>query len=284
MSDRTSAPAWLVELAPRIKVVFSDLDGTLFDAQHRVPTRTTATVRRLHACGIRFAPATGRTALSLRELFGPLADEIDYVAGNGTEIVVDGELVYHQPYPREDAKRLFAAVAASTQHMGFVTFDEQGGHIANLEADFIRSNIESLSGSPICPDELLFAGKELGKVGVVATQGAQAAVDELTARLGSLFTFAPTGPNWIDVLVKGTDKAQGIARMLDHLGISPCETLAFGDSMNDESMMKLLPHTVAVSNAMPHIQKLCAYHIGSNRDEAVLDCLDQLCDLREQNT
>ncbi len=275
------APSWLAELAPHIRIVFCDLDDTLLDERHEVPARTAQVVRRLHRCGVRFSPATGRTVPALRELFGPLANEIDYVAGNGTDVSVDGCTIYHEPYPREAALRLFDAVRESRQHMGFVTFDEAGPHMASVEADFVRAHVESLRDAPVCPDDLLFAGEELGKVGVVAPEGAAAAVEELEQTVGSLFSFAPTGPYWIDVLMKGVDKAQGIDLMLRHLGIAATDALAFGDSMNDVAMMELLPNTVAVSNAMPELKRLCAYEIGSNLDEAVLDCLDQLCELRE---
>ncbi len=305
------APAWLAELAPRIRIVFCDLDDTLLDEHHEVPARTAQVVRRLHRCGVRFSPATGRTVPALRRLFGPLADEIDYVAGNGTDVLVDGRTIYHEPYPREAALQLFDAVRASQQHMGFVTFDEAGPHMASVEADFVRAHVESLRNAPTCPDELLFAGAELGhmgfvtfdeagphmasveadfvrahveslrnaptcpdellfagaelgKVGVVAPEGAAAAVRELEQAVGDLFSFAPTGPYWIDVLVKGVDKARGIERMLEYLGLAPDEALAFGDSMNDVAMMELLPNTVAVSNAMPELKQLCAHTIGSN--------------------
>lgn len=277
-----AAPAWLVELAPRIRIVFCDLDDTLLDACHQVPARTAQVVRRLHRCGVRFSPATGRTVPALRGLFGSLSDEIDFVAGNGTDVSVDGCTIYHAPYPRAAALELFDAVKGSRQRLGFVTFDETGPHLASVEADFVRAHVESLRHAPVCPDELLFAGRELGKVGVVVPQGAAAGVEELEQAVGDLFSFAPTGPYWIDVLVRGIDKAQGIDRMLVHLGIDPSEALAFGDSMNDVAMMELLPNTVAVSNAMPELKRLCAHEIGSNLDEAVLDCLDQLCELRER--
>ena len=220
-----AAPAWLVELAPRIMIVVCDLDDTLLDACHQVPARTAQVVRRLHRCGVRFSPATGRTVPALRGLFGSLSDEIDFVAGNGTDVSVDGCTIYHAPYPRAAALELFDAVKGSRQRLGFVTFDETGPHLASVEADFVRAHVESLRHAPVCPDELLFAGRELGKVGVVAPQGAAAGVEELEQAVGDLFSFAPTGPYWIDVLVRGIDKAQGIDRMLVHLGNRPLGSL-----------------------------------------------------------
>lgn len=275
------APGWLTELAPRLKVVFCDLDDTLLDARHRVPERTACSVRRLQATGVRFVPATGRTVVALHELFGELAAEIDYVAGNGTDVLAGGKIIYHRPYPREDAQLLYEALRASDDRFGFVTFDENGAHLATPEAPFVRSHVESLREAPICPDEQLFAGNELGKVGIVAVNGAPKALPGLADLMGDRFTFAPTGPYWIDVLVRDIDKAQGALRLLDHLEASREEALAIGDSMNDVTLMQALPHTVAVSNAMDAIKELCAYQIGSNLDEAVLDCLDQISELRE---
>ena len=68
-----------------IKLVASDMDGTLLDGQGEVPPETYDLVRRLDAAGIRFVAASGRRLDTLREQFAPVVDRMDFVASNGAK-------------------------------------------------------------------------------------------------------------------------------------------------------------------------------------------------------
>ena len=119
------------------------------------------------------------------------------------------------------------------------------------------------------------------KAAIVARDGSQEACAALEPLLGDAFTLARCGDHWIDVLMKGVDKADGIRCVLEHIGAEPCEALCFGDSMNDLGMIGALPHSVAVANAMPAGKRLCTYEIGGNDECAVLSCLERIAEMRE---
>ena len=56
-------------------------------------------------------------------------------------------------------------------------------------------------------------------------------------------------------------------------GVSPEELVVFGDSENDVPILKMVPNSVAVANAMPVAAEAARYHIGSCPDDAVADAL-----------
>lgn len=54
------------------------------------------------------------------------------------------------------------------------------------------------------------------------------------------------------------------------------ETMCFGDSLNDVSMMQQALFSMAMDNADPELKTYCNYEIGSSEDQAVLDILEQV--------
>lgn len=267
--------------ALRLKAVFTDLDGTFLTADHLLPPRTSQIVDRLQATGVRFVPTSGRTVAALRGFFGNLLDRIDYVAGNGMDVVAGGVRVAHREYARDDVEALLDATRCCSQPAAFVVFGADGPYLMDLDVDFARSCIESLEHAEVRPlDRGLFDGP-IAKVALIARRDAGELVRELEPVAGDRFDFAPCGANWIDVLVKGVDKIDGIRAVMGHLGAAPDEVAAFGDSLNDLGMMRALPLSVAVSNAMEELKPHCAFEIGSNADGAVPACLERIAALRE---
>ena len=66
-----------------IKLIASDLDGTLFKPHGVLPDETFNLIERLYEKGITFAPASGRQLPNLLQIFKPVLDKIAIIAENG---------------------------------------------------------------------------------------------------------------------------------------------------------------------------------------------------------
>lgn len=73
-----------------LRLVAVDMDGTLLDADGRIPTGLWPLLERLRARGIAFAPASGRQYATLRRDFGAPGDDMVFIAENGS-FVMRGE-------------------------------------------------------------------------------------------------------------------------------------------------------------------------------------------------
>ena len=91
----------------------------------------------------------------------------------------------------------------------------------------------------------------------------------LSRELGDEFVFAPSGNAWIDAMQAGVSKATGIAQLMDHYGIAPEEVMAFGDSMNDYEIIRLVGCGCAMANGRPALRAVADRVVGCNRDHAV---------------
>jgi hypothetical protein len=84
-----------------------------------------------------------------------------------------------------------------------------------------------------------------------------------------------TGEGWFDVYNSEGGKGAAIEWLQGVKGVTPEETIAFGDSLNDGGMMDFADYSVAMSNADEDLKAICNYEIGSNEDQAVIDILEK---------
>ena len=70
-----------------IRLIFSDMDGTLLNENGKLPAGFGAMYERLKERGIRFAPASGRQYASLVQTFAAWRDELIFVAENGAMVM-----------------------------------------------------------------------------------------------------------------------------------------------------------------------------------------------------
>ena len=84
-------------LASRIRLVVTDMDGTLLRPDHHLPEGLEPILQAMARRNIVFAPASGRQCAALTAQFPAVPGHSLIIAENGTNVVMDGELIYSSP-------------------------------------------------------------------------------------------------------------------------------------------------------------------------------------------
>src|SRR5690606_12595944 len=83
-----------------IRLIVTDLDGTLLNSAHEVSPRTEAAIRAAQAQGVAFTVATGKTFPSTTALIERFDIQLPVICGNGTSVHdIDGTVLYEDPIP-----------------------------------------------------------------------------------------------------------------------------------------------------------------------------------------
>ena len=80
----------------------------------------------------------------------------------------------------------------------------------------------------------------------------------------------------IEITKHSAQKGYTLKHYCDEQGIKLDEVVVIGDSMNDLSMMKMFPHSVAVANASSMIKEAAHYITKSNHEFGVAHVLNQI--------
>lgn len=252
---------------PMIELVASDMDGTLLDEHSRVPAETYDIIRRLNAAGVRFVAASGRRYDTLREFFEPVADSMDFVASNGAQVVVGGTLVDREVFSYAALKRLLGVVRMF-DCLHLVVYDRTNSYLLSDPSSF-ECEFDKDLPNPVAVDELPSAETSIVKASIFCEDALMDMAYVLTRELDDDFVFAPSGKKWIDVMQRGVNKATGISQVLDAYGIAPERVLAFGDSMNDYEILRMVGESRAMANGRSAVKQISKKTIGTNAEHAV---------------
>lgn len=250
-----------------IKLIASDMDGTLLDEDGNVPAETYELVRQLRAAGISFVASTGRRFDTVQEMFAPVANEMDFVASNGAQVVVDGALVDREVFSHAALRRLFNVVNLfDTLHLAL--FDSKQTYLLDEEARFERELDKNLP-NPVRVFDVPPADVSIIKASVYCDDAVMDMAYALSRELDGDFVFAPSGHKWIDVMQRGVSKATGIEQVLAARNVRPEDVMAFGDSMNDYEILRMVGTSVAMGNARSAIKQISTKVIGTNAEHSV---------------
>ena len=245
------------------------MDGTLLDENSQVPPETFGLIRQLDKAGVRFVVSSGRRLDTLRAFLEPVDGCIDFVASNGAQVMVAGELVDREVFSHMALKRLKKVIDMfDCLHMAL--FDEKNSYLLDepgcfeLEADKDLRQAVVVHEVPSPETAIIKASVYCDTPGNVMDMAYV-----LERELGDVFVFAPSGRSWIDVMQKGVSKATGLRQVLERRGIRAEQVMAFGDSMNDYELLTSVGHPVAMGNGRYAVKQIAERTVGPNVEHAV---------------
>ena len=250
-----------------IKLIASDMDGTLLDGEGNVPPETFDLVRRLHDAGIHFVASSGRRFDTLQDMFAPVMDDMDFVASNGAQVVIAGKLYDREVFSHAALRRL-KRVVDLFDSLHLVVFDRKISYLLDDEARFERELDKNLP-NPLRVYELPNPDTSILKASIYCDDAIMDMAYILERELGEDFVFAPSGRKWIDIMQRGVNKATGIRQVMEAHDVQPNEAMAFGDAMNDYEILRMVGTSVAMGNARSAIKHIATKVIGQNTEHAV---------------
>ncbi|MDA9557436.1 Cof-type HAD-IIB family hydrolase [Vibrio sp.] len=251
-----------------IKFIATDMDGTLLNSQKQMPSDFEAVFNGLKSKGILFAAASGRQYASLKNTFSPYADDMLFIAENGTLVMHQGQELYSSEIPLSDVQRIVktvrriqgAHIVVCGKHRAYVETQDSAALIE------IKKYYHELSYTP----DLLSVTDEFIKVAVLHDDDSQTCVYPIVAPIFSdSHQVVVSAKHWLDFMHKQASKGAAIRHLQETLNFTFEESMSFGDYLNDIEMLKETYHSYAMDNAHPEIKALARFQAPSNDAEGV---------------
>ncbi len=261
---------------PDIRLIAVDMDGTLLDADGRIPDALWRLLPRLHDRGIAFAPASGRQLATLQQQFADAPVDVDYIAENGAYVVRDGIEVSSDAMDPAFAASVVERVRR-LQHLdiGLVLCGKRSAYIERTdqafagEADTYYAKLELVDDLTRVEDQVL-------KLAVFDFAAAEESVAPALMDLRETHQVVVSGQHWVDIMNPGVNKGRALARLQEALGIGPEHTVAFGDYLNDLEMLQQAEWSYAMADAHPEVADVARFRAPSHTEAGVITVLDEL--------
>jgi len=98
--------------------------------------------------------------------------------------------------------------------------------------------------------------------------------DVLRKEFGEKAVIFTSKPYFLEILPPNCGKGEAISWLAEHIGIPQSSTMAFGDSMNDESMLRMCGYGVCMKNGLEEMKKIARFTTEkSNNESGIADFL-----------
>lgn len=259
-----------------IRLIASDIDGTLVqEGTHVVNPELFNVILGLREKGIQFAAASGRQWVSIEKLFNPVKEKIFYISDNGAYVGCHGRNLFLNTIAREQAVELITAmkeipgVEVMVGGANAAYMDTKDRELLDWMINGYKFRIEQVKDVREISDDII-------KVTAYRKSTIEESTKELCRKYGDRFKMTIAGDVWLDCMAKGVNKGAAIAVMQRDLGITPEETMVFGDQHNDIEMMKQAYYSFAVGGARPEVKEAARFRADSCEQDGVLKVLKLL--------
>jgi Cof subfamily protein (haloacid dehalogenase superfamily) len=250
-----------------IRLIATDIDGTLLNPQFQISPNDLAALRRAHASGIEIVLVTGRRHAFALPIAQQLGFDLWLISSNGAVTrSLAGETFHRDLMPRETCLNLVTAMQAFRGNT-VLTFDKETKgaivveHLDALNAsirrwleknmayiDFIVPIESALVTDPV---QAMFCGSMARMADALLALDAT----NLGNRVTILRTEYPSRDlSMIDVLNCGCSKGHALARWSAHRGFHRDQVMAIGDNHNDVEMLEFAGHPVIMGNACEELR------------------------------
>jgi Cof subfamily protein (haloacid dehalogenase superfamily) len=235
-----------------IRAVVTDLDGTIVRDDSTVSPRMIAAAQRLGDAGIPLIAATARTPAGLRALADLDGLFALAVCNTGAIGLSHEEFLWQQRFAEHEVRAVVEA-AYTLPGAGVGAYD--GERWLMTEAYATHRGWQGKGPRTIVEIEEVLLSTGTSMAVCVPGMTPFAVIDAMTAcGIGAQTANLTTaGRNVVDITPPGVDKASGVAQALAHLGIDPCDAVAFGDMPADIPMLRLVGCGVAVGPGHPDV-------------------------------
>lgn len=260
-----------------IRMVATDMDGTLLNSKHELHESFYPVFRKLKEHGIVFVAASGRQYYNLLKTLDAIKDEVIFAAENGSFVVFQDEEIHIQDMDGNIVKEL-VMLSRTIPNTYAVICGKKKAYVENDNPEFINHLKLYFERYEIVEDLTKVDNDQFLKFTVCDLAGSETNSYPHFKHFGENLQVKISGQIWLDISDKNANKGKAMEVIQKMYGISPEQTMAFGDYLNDLEMLQKAHYSYAMANAHPDIKKAARSLARSNDENGVVEVLSELTD------
>ena len=262
-----------------IRLIATDLDDTLLNAQSDINPRVMDALRAAMAAGCGVVLSSGR----MLEAMVPLAERIGV---NAPMLLYNGALAYdHRTdeviFAEQLSYETALGIAELAEGMGFYLQAYPGrNYYCNEVCEYTLRyasyiHVDAIPVHKPVTEWMREHPSGMQKLLLIDTpEGATRAQAALREAFPTGASFLKSKPHYIEIVPEGVDKGRSLLRLAGHLGVARDEVMAFGDGQNDVAMIEAAGTGVAMRNGCPEALRAADIIAPTNREDGVAQVIE----------
>ncbi|WP_127845058.1 Cof-type HAD-IIB family hydrolase [Psychroflexus aestuariivivens] len=261
-----------------IKLICSDIDGTLLNAERELSNKTISAFQNLKA-KLPIVLISSRMPSAMKHLQAEIGiSDLPIIAYNGGLILVDGE-EKQSTCIEFDLLKAISKLNTDNLHLSFYNKDDwfapQMDTWTEREINNTKVNPEIKSNAEVLD---LWSASKTGAHKIMCMGDADS-VEKIYSKLqnefGQFLHLYRSKPTYIEIAPKQISKLSAIQFLAkEKYNLTLDKIMGFGDNYNDIEMLKSIGLGLAVANAKPEVKQVAHQTIGYAKEDGVADFLN----------
>ena len=270
-----------------IKLIASDMDGTLLNDKHKIDKETVVAIKKAEEAGIVFAISTGREYDTVKSVLKENNIKCQCVLMNGAEYRdEDGNIIQEINIEQNTATKIIHML--QEEKVTARIFTNKGIYTTDTKEEALKEMVyrtlsfepqltqeEAIEIAKVQPyftqlkfisnlDEFLKSDMEIRKF--VAFHNNTELISRMKKIIGEIEGIAVSSSFRDNIEITHITAQKGIilAKVAEKMGFKRDEVMVLGDSFNDYSMFTEFTESVAMGNAIPEIKEIAKYITDTN--------------------
>ncbi|MBQ8082416.1 MAG: HAD family phosphatase [Clostridia bacterium] len=260
-----------------VRLVVSDIDGTLVDGSEQLTPDAYALADYLKSKRILFSLATGRVQGMAQPYVDELNIHVPYVTANGAALLKDGETLRRYTFALNPIRDVIHAA----DQMGMtIIYSQDGFELVHQLTPFVAAQrLQFDRYQTVVPlTEAFLTTRRLEKLCLMddTQSGRISLLEQMLTGIDGGFEYTRYQDRAIELVCAGRTKAAGVADLSQYLHIDLADVMCIGDDENDLEMLSQAGVSATVQNALPKVKH--SVQLVASRDHAsgVLEAVRQV--------
>ncbi|TDS17133.1 hypothetical protein DFQ03_1628 [Maribacter caenipelagi] len=258
----------------KIKMVVSDMDGTLLNSDHQVSEQFFDIFKDLKSQGITFVAASGRQYNSIIDKLAAIKDDIIVIAENGGFAMKQNTEILVTPLDKNHVHDILKTLK-EIPNIHPVLCGKHQAYLTGQSNEFVSKLAEYYTKFEII-DDLSAFNSEVIKIAIYHFESSEKHIYPFVKHFEGDLKVKVSGENWLDISNINAHKGYALTKVMESYNLTSNEVMVFGDYNNDIEMLALSDFGFAMENAHPNVKKIAKYSTLSNDENGVEHILKML--------
>ena len=249
------------------KLIICDLDGTLKNSNHTISKRSADTLKKCRENGILVAFATARAERNATEFIEQVDPDI-VISNGGSLVKYHGEPIFKKQLSAETSSKIISECLRLTNNTCQITTETDNAHYWNSKEPPREKGYEYV----VYTD---FSDFNIPTYKITAQLFDHSLVNIIAQKFPECETLSYRDSHWHRFAARNADKKVAITKLCEYIGISLEHVAAFGDDVNDKSMIETVGIGVAMGNAVDEVKSVAKFVCESNDNDGVARFIEE---------
>lgn len=260
-----------------IKIVFSDVDGTLLSPEHKITPLTEKALKELKKKGIPFVIISARSPSGIYPILKEYELKCPIISYSGALILDENRnVLFHKGIKKAIVKRMIQFIEESRFDLAWSVYsldewivkDKNDPRIVREEAN-VKATAAQGSADSITEDEV-------NKILCICNPEKILEIEEKLKAAYPACSIVKSSDILLEIMENGVTKAAAVEKLCSFWNISLTDAAAFGDNYNDAEMLELVGHGFLMGNAPDELKQRIQTHTGDNSHDGIYHALMNL--------